>query len=362
MGTRHLRIGDRAIGDGQRAYVIAEIGVNHDGSGERAVALTRAAAGAGADAVKLQVFRADLLMGRAARLAGYQEDAGETDPVSMLRRLELGWDACAQVVEEAHGLGLHAIATVFSVELVERAARLGFDAWKTASPDVVHRPLLEALAGTGRSLIVSTGAATMEEVGRAVGWLDGVKERLALLQCVSAYPTPIGQAELAGIAALRRAHPEVVVGYSDHTQGVETGALAVAHGAAILEKHFTYDTRAAGPDHAASLDADGLRRYVAAARGARVELRLADDAEAVKRVLEIEADVRAVSRQSIVAARAMDAGHVVQREDLAFRRPGGGMEPWRIGEVVGRVLGSGCEAGELLDARVLVANVARAEA
>lgn len=328
-----MRVGERTIGEGHPPYIIAELGVNHDGSVERALELTRAAAAAGADAVKLQLFETDRLMSKAAKLAVYQRAAGETDPVAMLRRLEMTIDAMARVVELAHELGVHAIVTVFSVELVEKAERLAWDAYKTASPDIVHRPLLEALSATGRPMIVSTGASTMEEVGRAVGWLERARERLALMQCVSCYPTPEERAELGGIGAIADTYG-LPTGYSDHTAGVGMGARAVEAGAVLLEKHFTYDRGAKGPDHAASLEADGLGEYVRMARASRV----CGGGAGVKRVIDLEQDVRAVSRQSAVLRRAMKRGEVVQREDVTFKRPGTGMLAWRVDEVVGKRL------------------------
>lgn len=326
-----MQIGDRQIGSGAPPYVIAEIGVNHDGSAGRALELTEAAAGAGADAVKLQMFRTDLLMSRAAKLAAYQAAAGETDAVEMLRRLELSAGEMGRVVERAHALGMHAIVTVFSVALVGVAERLGWDAYKSASPDIVNRPLLEAMAATGSPLIVSTGASTMEEVARAVAWLERARDRLALLQCVSSYPAPEGALE--GIGAIRAA-TGLPTGYSDHTPGTDSGARAVERGAALLEKHLTYDRRAQGPDHAASLEPGEFARYVELARGA--EPRAAESG--VKRVLECERDVREVSRQSVTTRRALRGGHVLTREDLTIKRPGTGLAPWRVDEVVGRVL------------------------
>ncbi len=322
-----MHIGERAIGPSP--YVIAEIGVNHDGSPERAMELTRAAADAGADAVKLQLFRADLLMSRASSLATYQKSAGESDPREMLRRLELSASQMEPVVALAHKRGIHAIVTVFSLELVADAEKLGWDAYKTASPDIIHRPLLEALGATGRPLILSTGASTIEEVRRAVEWLLPARERLAVLQCVSSYPTPMGKAELGGIPALRRVCPGPV-GYSDHTGEIETGGLAVALGALILEKHFTYETQAKGPDHGASLTAGDLKRYIAGARSPGA----APEVETMKRVLDIEQDVRRVSRQSIVAARAIPAGRAIVRADLTFKRPGTGIPPFELNGVL----------------------------
>lgn len=327
-----MRIGDRKIGEMQapgRPYVIAEIGVNHDGSVDRALELTRSAAEAGADAVKFQLFRADLLMSRASTLANYQAASGESDPFAMLRRLELSVDQLAPVVALAHQLGIHAIVTVFSLELVAEAERLAWDAYKTASPDIIHKPLLERLATTGKPLILSTGASTMEEVHRAILWLRAARERIAVLQCVSSYPTPFAQAELGGIVLLKRAL-DCPIGYSDHTSGEETGALAVSLGASILEKHFTYDTHAKGPDHGASLNGAALRRYINAARGPVP----APEVEAMKRVLEIEKDVRRVSRQSIVAARSLAVGHLIGRGDLTFKRPGTGIPPFDLERVL----------------------------
>ncbi len=355
-----MHIASRAISLDQPAYIIAELGVNHDGSAERALDMVRLAAGAGVDAVKFQFFRAEMLMSGASRLATYQADAGERDPVQMLKRLELSIEELAACVELAHELGLHAIVTVFSLPLVEIAAKLPWDAYKTASPDIVHRPLLEAVAGLGKPLIVSTGASEPAEITRALGWLSAARRRLALLQCVSSYPTPMDSAELGGIAALGDLF-DGPIGYSDHTPSDRAGMLATAAGATILEKHFTHDMNAPGPDHAASLEAPAMRRYSDSARlgwqtrrrkvtgGERaVDARLAQFDEAihaelanfdrVKRVLEIERDVRNVSRQSIVAARDLVPGDRLTRADVCFKRPGTGLAPFELADVIGRTL------------------------
>lgn len=361
-----MRIGGRPIGTRTSTpYVIAELGVNHDGDVEKALRLTREAAQAGAHAIKLQLFEADRLMSKAAKLAAYQAAAGERDPVEMLRRLELSVDEMAPVVSLAHQLGLHAIVTVFSVELVERASTLAWDAYKSASPDIVNRPLLEAMAATGKPLIVSTGASTLQEVGRALGWLRHIKDRLAVLQCVSSYPTPMDQAELAGIAALADIY-DGPVGYSDHTEALTTGSLAVIAGAEILEKHLTYDRTAVGPDHTASLMADEFAKYRKYALLAKrygedpaarqyLDTFLSRDQERrvfalvqrlrqqqgeedkIKRVLDIEQDVRTVSRQSLTTTRPLAPGQVITASDLTIKRPGTGMPPYEWASVLGRV-------------------------
>jgi len=356
-----LRIGDREIGMPNRdcagVYVIAELGVNHDGRLDRALELTQAAADAGADAVKLQYFETDRLLSSAAKLAAYQQAAGEADPVEMLRRLELPLESMARVIEKAHALGLHALVTVFSVELVGRAAELPWDAFKSASPDIVHRPLLEALAATGRPLLVSTGASEMDEIERAASWLRncGARERTALLHCVSSYPAAPADAALLGIVALRRAF-DVPIGYSDHTCLDAIGAAAVACGAAVLEKHLTYDPRAAGPDHAASLGPRAFARYAGLAKQVprdRVlpahadpvlddRYQMTDDSDVLgaltKRVLPCEREVRMLSRQSIVSRRGLQQGEVIRADDLTFKRPGTGLPPCEIEHVIGRRL------------------------
>ncbi|MCC7387734.1 MAG: N-acetylneuraminate synthase family protein [Phycisphaerales bacterium] len=362
-----MHIRDRQIGPDHPPYVIAEIGVNHDGSVDRAVGLVEAADRAGADAVKLQLFRTDLLMSRAAKLAAYQKAAGETDPLAMLRRLELPAAHMLPVMERAHDLGLHAILTVFSVELVAEAERVrdaygGWDAYKSASPDIINKPLLHAMAATGRPLIVSTGASSIDEVARAVGWLQNTRDRLALLQCVSSYPVPEGQDGLGGIRALRERFTSIPVGYSDHTDTIDTAWRAVACGASILEKHLTYDKHAPGPDHAASATDEELGEYTVEAVGRwahpRGTVYSSSDGDttppanfttpftppAEKRVLDCERDVRLVSRQSLTTTRDLPAGHTLTRADLTIKRPGTGIEPWRLDDILGRSLATPAEA------------------
>lgn len=374
-----MKIGNRHIGLDHPPYIIAEIGVNHDGEVERALSLTDAAADAGADAVKLQFFETDRLMSKAAKLAAYQKNAGETDPIAMLRRLELTIDEMARVVDRAHERGIHAIVTVFSTELVEAAETLAWDAYKTASPDIVNRPLLEALAKTGKPMIVSTGASTLDEVVRAIEWLDDVRDRLVVLQCVSCYPA--SELALGGIKAISHA-TGLPTGYSDHTEDVG-GAGAVAYGACLLEKHITYDRKAQGPDHKASLWDAMLGEYV---RMANRSVESRDNTERMyaarassepltppvfktyllsrdfrskeeagkafgcdtnpieKRVLECERDVREVSRQSVVTTRAIAPGETITRDMLTIKRPGTGILAYRLDEVVGSAAKRAIEA------------------
>ena len=330
-------------------YIIAEIGVNHDGDPAKALALVDEAHRAGANAVKLQLFDTARLMSRAARLAAYQRDSGATDPFSMLRALELSIDQMAPIVSRAHELGLHAIVTPFSPGLVEVAERLPWDAYKTSSTDIINKPLIDNLVTTGKPLIVSTGASTLDEIRRAAGWLSDARRRSAVLHCVSSYPTVDADASLGAITALRDAGLGVdAIGYSDHTPREDTGALAAALGAEILEKHFTADRSAPGPDHSASLDPDGFTRYTRACASPLPDP--ADPASAAliglaeKRVLACEADVRSVSRQSLVLTRPVRAGEIIPREALTTKRPGTGIEPFRLDDIAGRTAARDIEA------------------
>ena len=366
-----MNIGNKHIGIDHPPYIIAEIGVNHDGQVERALSLTDAAADAGADAVKLQFFETDRLMSKAAKLAAYQKNAGETDPIAMLRRLELTIDEMARVVDRAHDRGIHAIVTVFSTELVEAAEALAWDAYKTASPDIVNRPLLEALANTGKPMIVSTGASTLDEVVRAVEWLDDVRDRLAVLQCVSSYPAPEGA--IGGILAIGRA-TGLPTGFSDHLLATRHANVPVAAGACILEKHITDDRTRQGPDHRASILIGQLSNYIESAKrgidarpwvkylssskicsmdvsqakmwAAEVDFPERDSrflgwrvyqCEVMKRVLDCERDVREVSRQSVVSTREIAPGETITREMLTIKRPGTGILAYRLDEVIGSV-------------------------
>lgn len=349
----------RAAAGGGGPVVIAEIGVNHDGRVERAIELIGAAAEAGADAVKFQLFRPDRLLSTEAELAGYQ--AGQAASAAEL----LGWltltvEELGQARDAAAGRGLAFVVTPFSLGDVEDLAGLGIDAVKIASPDVVNTPLLEAAAGLGVPMVVSTGAADLNELKPAARLLAGhraIRQTAwqgsvgTLLQCVSSYPTPIAEAGLGGMAVLRGLLDEaggsaVAVGYSDHTGGVggmETGGWAVAAGAAVLEKHLTYDRSAAGPDHAASLDPAGFAVYVGRVREAASAMGGRE-----KVVGELERDVRRVSRQSVAAAVDLSVGVVLERGHLTVMRPGTGVPAAQLGRVVGRRLRRAVEAGGLL--------------
>lgn len=336
-----LNIRDRLIGDAAPVYVIAEIGVNHDGVLERALELTAIAEDCGADAVKLQLFDPDLLLSAEAELATYQQDVA-TDPRRMLRSLQLTVDEMLEVKQLAHTMMLDFIVTPFSIENLDDMRRLDPDAVKIASPDCMNTPLIEAMASLGKPMIVSLGTANAVEIAELDAMVSSLAggSGLALLQCVSAYPVPAGEASLVRIRSIADRW-RVPCGYSDHTTDERMGMLAVGAGACLIEKHLTYNTRAEGPDHAASFDAPAMRRYIDHIRFAEREM-VGEDED------DIEADVRRVSRQSVCAVRDLPAGHVVAREDVTVKRPGTGIPAARLNDVVGKALLRAVRANHLV--------------
>lgn len=341
--TKSIHINRRKVGPGRPTFVIAEIGVNHDGSLVRALELVRIAKECGADAVKLQIFSAQSLMHASSSFASYQKDrCADADASTMLRKYELREEALREVVGAIRNVGMVPLATPFSPADVETVMSLDLPAIKIASPDLVNRVLLQQAAETHRPMLVSCGAATMDEVSEAVGWLRGWNASFALLHCVSSYPTPSGQANLCWIAEMASWF-DVPVGYSDHTTEIHSGAIAAAFGACIIEKHLTYDRTAPGPDHATSADPAQFAQYVAMIRSAG-----ALGGASGKRVLDIERDVRKVSRQSLVLARPLNVGEVVSECDVTVQRPGTGIPAAKITMAIGKRAARPLSAGTLL--------------
>lgn len=327
-----VRLGERLVGDRQRVLIVAEAGVNHDGSLEQALRLVDVAADAGADVVKFQMFQATELVTAAAEAAAYQRAHGALSQLDLLVRLELTDDDFRQIVARCRARAIGFLATPFSLPDVERLTALGVQAIKIASTDLNNVPLLRRAADTRLPLIVSTGASLPEEIGTAVRRLRtwGTGDRLILLHCISGYPAPLEAANLRAVATLRR-KCRVPCGFSDHTESAEIAGWAVAAGACVLEKHFTLDRAARGPDHAMSLDPGELTAYVAAARAAEAALGSGELG-----MCALEADVRTVARKSVVAACFIPVGTALTADMLTLKRPGNGIRPDEFDGVVGR--------------------------
>lgn len=328
-----VTIGGRPVGPGAPCFVIAEAGVNHNGQLELALQLVDAAAEAGSDAVKFQAFTADDVAAPSAPKARYQEETtrGGESQLAMLQRLELDRDAFATLKRRAEERGLVFLASVFDTGAVALLDELGVAAFKVGSGELTNRLLLEEIAARGRPVILSTGAADAAEAAAAVAALRaGGAEDVVVLHCVSAYPAAADEANLRAMATLE-AGLGVPVGFSDHSEGDEVALAAVALGAVVLEKHFTLDRSLPGPDHRASLEPAELAEFVRRVR--RVELALGDG---IKRPSATERLNAAVVRRSLAAAADVPAGTVLTRDLLTALRPGTGIPPARIDEVIGR--------------------------
>jgi sialic acid synthase SpsE len=325
-----LTVSSRSISPRHPTLVIAEIGVNHDGSLVRALDLVERAKRAGADAVKLQIFRAQSLLHPSACFAAYQKDrCPDPTPADMLARYELSPADLRHVIAAIRAADLIPLATPFSPSDLDTIGALNLPAIKIASPDLINHLLLERAAALGKPLLLSTGAASLDEIAAAVEYLRSLATPFALLHCISAYPTPPDQANLCWIKELSVFG--VPVGFSDHTTEELTGALAVAAGASFIEKHLTYDRSAPGPDHSASADPAQFADYVRA-------IRLADQLRGFpgKHVLPIENDVRTVSRQSLVTTRDLSPSDAIQESDLTTQRPATGIPPSDLKQVLGK--------------------------
>lgn len=340
-----LNIAGRLVGPGRPCYVIAEAGVNHNGSVEMALKLVDAAAAAGADAVKFQSFIAEEVVTRQAPKAAYQRQS--TDPgqsqLEMIKALELAPAAHRAVLERCRARGVTFLSTPFDLPSLELLLSLGVPALKVPSGEITNLPFLARVGAAGPPVILSTGMADLEEVDAAVRTLARAGcPGLALLQCVSNYPADPADVNLKAMATLAEAFG-LPVGYSDHTLGVEVALAAVALGACVIEKHFTLDRALPGPDHQASATPEELAALVAGVR--KVEAALGHGR---KEPAASEADTRSVARRSLVAAVDIPAGAALAEAMVAIRRPGTGIAPALLGGVLGRVARREIKAGSLL--------------
>lgn len=314
-----------------RCRVIAEAGVNHNNSVARAVELSRRAAEAGAWAIKFQLYKADSISVPAS--PKYWSDpfgtATQYEAFKVSDKLDYG--AYGAVAAACAELGIVFFATPFDLEAVDALERIGAPLYKVASADITHRPLLEAVAATGRPVLLSTGAATSDEVHRAIEWTGLGPERLVLLVCTLTYPTPDADAHFARLHSFQREFAPYLIGVSDHTLGVAGAWMTAALGGVCIEKHYTIDKRLPDvPDHAMSVEPAELAEMVAACERAAT---LLGDAEIGVR--ESERPARENARRSIVLERDVAAGEILCAADLGFKRPGTGIAPFEAERVVG---------------------------
>jgi N-acetylneuraminate synthase len=351
--------------------IIAEAGVNHNGSLDTAHQLVDAAADAGADVVKFQTFRADKLVTRHANKAVYQQRLtdGEQSQFDMLKALELSESAHRELQQHCVERGIEFMSSPFDAESLDFLVALGVKRIKLGSGELTNAPLLLEAARTGLPMILSTGMSTLADVEAALGvlafgyckpagslpskaafreaWADAmsrsaVLKQVILLHCTTEYPAPRHQVNLRAMTTLKNTFG-ISCGYSDHTEGHAVSLAAVALGATFIEKHFTLSRAMPGPDHQASVEPTELRALVEGVR--EIEAALGDG---VKVPMPVEIPNMAVARKSLVAAKAIAKGALITAHDLAVKRPGGGASPFEYWDAVGRVALQAYEPDDLI--------------
>lgn len=312
-------------------YIIAEAGVNHNGSFELACRLADAAKEAGADCVKYQTFKSEKLVSRNAQKAEYQKKTtGDSSQQDMLKKLELSYDSFIRLKEYCDKIGICFLSTPFDFDSIDFLDTLGMPFWKIPSGEVTNYPYLVALAKTGKPVVMSTGMCEMSEITDAIKVLkDNGTADIKLLHCNTEYPTPFEDVNLAAMNTVRKAF-NVEVGYSDHTKGIEVPIAAVALGATIIEKHFTLDRNMEGPDHKASLEPDELKQMVNSIRNIEKAI-----GTGLKEPSASEKKNIAIARKSIVAKKEIKAGEILSPDNITVKRPGTGISPMRWNEVIG---------------------------
>ncbi len=331
----------------QPCFIIAEAGVNHNGSFESAIELADVAKKAGADAVKYQTFKAESLTSKHAKKAEYQSvttGSGESQQ-DMLRRLELSYDQFSQLKDYCDSIGIEFMSTPFDEASADFLHSIGMKRFKIPSGEATNPLLIQRVAGFGKPMILSTGMCNLGEVEQAIQWVrkTGSDADLWILHCVSAYPADPSTMNLRAMATISQAF-DVPTGFSDHSMGIHVSIAAAALGACCIEKHFTLDKYLPGPDHQASLEPQELATMIASIRD--VESSLGDG---VKRMMPNEENTAAVARKSWILGRDMRAGEAISATDLVLKRPGTGIPGARLEEILGRTLRADAEADTMLD-------------
>ncbi len=327
-----IQINGRRIGADHPCYIIAEVGVNHNGDIGLAHQLIDLAAAAGADAIKFQTFVTDELTLSDAPQADYQtRSVGEKTQADMLRQYELPFAAFAELQAHCAAAGVDFISTAFDAVSLDFIIGLKPACLKWPSGEINNLPLLRMAARSGLPLLLSTGMGTLTEVSRALDWL-GPDVPTVILQCVSQYPAEIEDQNIRVLPAMQGAFA-CPVGFSDHTIGPYAAIAARALGMAVLEKHFTMDRRMPGPDHHASVEPEDFKELVRIIRA--IELGLGDG---IKRPRDVESNVAKVARKSLVYRRDLGVGHILGEDDLTSKRPGTGVAPDQFDSFIGRRL------------------------
>lgn len=328
-----VKIQDRMVGDNHPCFIIAEAGVNHNGDPVLARQLIDVASKAGADAIKFQTFKAENLVTPYAEKAEYQKknDSSVGTQFQMLKNLELAESDFKELSAYAKKKGIVFLSTAFDEESIDVLIRLDVPAFKIPSGEITNFPCIKKIASEKKPVILSTGMSTLDEVREAVRCLqqNGCRN-IVLLHCTTSYPAPLNSVNLRAMDTLRQVF-HIPVGYSDHTEGILVPIAAVARGACVIEKHITLDRTLPGPDHAASIEPDELKKMILALR--QVEQALGTS---VKKPESCEMPNRNVARKSIVAGESIPEGTLLSAAMLSFKRPGSGIEPKYLHDLVGK--------------------------
>jgi len=329
-------------------FIIAEAGVNHNGSIELAKKLIDVAVAAGVDAVKFQTFKAEKLVSKNAKKATYQkENMSDSDDsqFNMLKKLELDIDTHNELIEYCNSKNIMFLSTPFDHDSIDILNDLQLPIFKIPSGEITNLPYLRHIGSLKKEVILSTGMANTGEIEDALDILvkaGTIKENITVLHANTMYPTPMEDVNLKAMVTIGNTF-DVVFGYSDHTLGIEVDIAAVAMGASCIEKHFTLDKNMEGPDHKASLEPDELKAMVQGIRN--IELALGSS---VKKPSKSETPNIKVARKSIVANRDIKKDDILTEDNLAIKRPGDGISPMRWDEIVGSVASKDYKADELI--------------
>jgi len=332
----------------KHTYIIAEAGVNHNGSLELAKKMVEVAAYAGADAVKFQTFKAERLVTAAAPKAQYQNavTSEKESQFDMLKKLELDLEAHRQLLNKCQQVDIDFLSTPFDLESVELLENLGLMTFKIPSGEITNLPLLRKIGNLRKKIILSTGMADLQEIDLALDVLSKSGTSISditVLHCNTEYPTPMEDVNLRAMQTIKDAFPGISLGYSDHTQGIEVSIAAVALGAEVIEKHFTLDQNMEGPDHRASLEPDQLALLVQSIRNIEKAM-----GNGVKQVSPSEEANKIIARKSIVAKCKIHKGEVLSEKNLTTLRPGTGISPMRWDDILNTTAKRDFSAGELI--------------
>ncbi len=333
----------------KNTIIIAEAGVNHNGSIEIAKKLIDAGAAAGVDYVKFQTFKSEKVISKNAKKADYQI-ANTADNVEsqleMVKKYELDKDTHLELIDYCNLKGVKFLSSPFDLESIDLLVELGVELFKIPSGEITNLPYLRKVASLKKDIILSTGMCNLADIETAISILvaNGARrESITILHCNTEYPTPMVDVNLSAMNTIRNAF-NVNVGYSDHTLGIEIPIAATALGATVIEKHFTLDRNMEGPDHIASLEPNSLTDMVKAIRNIDIAL-----GNGIKLPSASETKNIAIARKSIVAAQDLKVGDVITEENITVKRPGSGISPLKWDELIGKKIKKNLEADELLE-------------